>query len=136
MSPVDASASGGEGSARAAVGKGRLRRRGGADGKGKGGEGGGVEGGDEGGGDEGSGGEGSGGEGEGGEGEGGEGEGGFRRLSRCHYVEQAEREHGGEDAGERGRGESSQSRKTRCVGVGATICASGASSTSEEAVRR
>ena len=39
----------------------------------------------------------------------------------------AEREHGGEDSGERGRGESSRSRRTRCVGVGATICASRAS---------
>ena len=50
-------------------------------------------------------------------------------------VEQVEREHGGEDAGERGRGESSQSRMTPRVGVGATICASGASRTSEEALR-
>ena len=95
----------------------------GADCEGMGGE---IEGGDEGSGDEGG----------GGEGEGGEGEGGFQAVVLCVEqmlnVEQVEREH---DAGERCRGESSQSAMTPRIGVGAAICASGASRTSEEALR-
>ena len=108
------------------AGQGRLQRGCGRRGR--------VEGGDEGGGDE----------GEGAEGEGREG--GQRRLQavveRMPYRKndepaESESEHGGEDVSERGRGKGSQSRRTRRVAdrVGATICASGASRTREEAVK-